>query len=51
MRYVIPRDWNTPPDWSRPEDDYTDEELAELKQAYEDWLVEQELDKLNDKEY
>jgi hypothetical protein len=51
MKHLIPLGWNEPPEWSRAEDDYTEEELEQLRLAHEDWEVEQALDKLNDKEY
>jgi hypothetical protein len=50
MRYVKPLGWNEPPEWSRAEDDYTDDELEQLGLAHEDWQVEQALDR-NDGKY
>ena len=48
MRYLIPLGWNEPPEWSRAEDDYTEDELNQLRLAHEDWQVEQTLDRNDD---
>jgi hypothetical protein len=48
MRYIKPHCWDDP-DYNVVDTDCTDEELAELKQAHEDWEVEQALDRNDDK--
>jgi hypothetical protein len=50
MKHLIPLGWNEPPEWSRAEDDYTEDELEQLRLAHEDWEVEQALDR-NDGKY